>query len=76
MSYSDQPYPARGRTPVRPEVERLFAEVLAYQCAKGAVKYGGPLETLNGRDPLMDALAELVDAIQYVVQAIMEREAK
>ena len=69
---TDEPMPTPGRELVRPHVERLFAEILASQCAKGEAKYGTRLETFNGRDALNDALTELVDAIQYVVQAKME----
>lgn len=74
-AYADQPAPVSGGAPVRPEAERLFAEVLAYQCAKGESKHGGPLCTNNGRNPLMDALGEMVDGFQYVVQALIERDA-
>lgn len=70
---SDQPMPTPGHEDVRPHVERIFAEVLASQCAKGEAKYGTRLQTHNGRDALADALAEIVDATQYVVQAALER---
>lgn len=72
--YQDQPMPTPGQKAVRPEVERLFAAILAAQCSKGIARYGTPLQTHNGRDALMDALAELVDGFQYIVQATMERD--
>lgn len=65
------PMPTPGREDVRPYVERLFAEILAAQCAKGEAKYGTRLQTFNGRR--RDLLPELVDSFQYAVQEEMER---
>jgi hypothetical protein len=70
----EQPPPKEGVELVRPAVEEMFDRFLRMQCAKGEEKYGGPLMTHNGRDALMDALAELTDAYQYIVQAILERQ--
>ena len=71
---TDEPTPRPGVEDVRPHVEKLFSEILAAQCAKGEAKYGTRLQTFNGRDALNDALAELVDAVQYVTQMGMERD--
>jgi len=40
----------------------------------GREKYGTYLKTNNGRDALMDAYQEMLDACMYLRQAIMERE--
>lgn len=36
-------------------------------------KYGVPLTTDNGRDPLLDAWEEAADLLFYLTQALMER---
>jgi len=70
----EQPMPVPGKQDVRPMAEKMFAQILDAQCAKGVERYGTVLQTFNGRDALMDALAELVDAFQYIVQGVIERE--
>jgi len=70
----EQPPPEEGGAPVGDTVRLLFKKMLDHQEAKGLEKYGTPLKTHNGRDPLIDALGELVDAFQYLVQGIMEKE--
>jgi hypothetical protein len=40
----------------------------------GRAKYGTRLKTNNGRDALMDAYQEILDALMYLKQEIMERE--
>jgi hypothetical protein len=40
----------------------------------GYKKYGTFLETDNGRDPLWDLYQELIDAIFYLRQEILERD--
>lgn len=42
----------------------------------GTAKYGTPLRTNNGRDPLVDLYQELLDAVVYLKQFLMERDAK
>jgi hypothetical protein len=39
--------------------------------AFGREKYGQPLMTLDGRDPIEDARQELADALQYIQRAAM-----
>lgn len=68
----EQPPPQDGGIPVGAAVRSVFEQVLAHQEAKGLAKYNTVLQTHNGRDPLIDALGEIVDALQYLVQAIME----
>ncbi len=73
---TDQPPPRPGRSDVTPVAREMFLTMLAHQEAKGIATYGTTLQTHNGRDPLLDALAEMVDALQYLVQAYMERESQ
>lgn len=40
---------------------------------EGVEKYGTPLQAYNGRDPIVDALQELLDATVYLKQACIER---
>lgn len=43
--------------------------------AEGVARYGVPLTTNNGRNPLIDAYQEVLDAIVYTRQALFERQA-
>ncbi len=72
----DQPPPVRGKKLVASHARDFFEAVLQHQEAKGLRKYGTPLETFNGRNPLLDLLGELVDAVMYCSQAILERMAR
>ena len=65
------------RTPqlVRPVAEKLRLDTAAEQDLKGLAKYGRPLLSHNGRDPLADLRQEIYDAEGYAAQALMEREA-
>lgn len=40
----------------------------------GIEKYGTPVQTYNGRDPLVDAYQEALDLCVYLRQAIEERK--
>lgn len=40
----------------------------------GRERYGTPLQTHNGRDPLVDAYQEALDLVVYLRQAIEERD--
>ena len=70
---TEQPPPTPGVASVGPIVRALFLRFLAAQEAKELEKYGTPLMTLNGRNPLLDAMAEAVDLFQYLVQAYVEQ---
>ena len=72
---AEQAMPAPGRESVNARVSELLPGLLTARQAKGLETYGRPLETFNGRDVHRDLLEELVDAVQYAVQAQMEREA-
>jgi hypothetical protein len=75
---TDQPPPRPGRSDVTPVAREMFLTMLAHQEAKGIATYGTTLQTHTGRDPLLDALAELVDAlaIRYLCRPYMERESQ
>jgi hypothetical protein len=72
---AEQAPPVPGRKSVNMRVLELLPRLLAQRQAKGMKTYGRPLETFNGRDVHRNLLDELVDAVQYAVQAQMEREA-
>lgn len=65
-----QPAPKRGQREVFPRLVELMED----RRAAGLYKYGTPLEAFNGRDPLWDLWAELVDGAQYLVQRKMQDE--
>jgi cell shape-determining protein MreC len=69
---SDQRMPTPGGRAVTPIARDQFDMILSQQEAKGIATYGMSLTTNNGRDACLDALQELVDAFQYVVQARIE----
>ena len=64
-----QPPPLPGKTLV---LDLVKADLDA-RSRVGAAKYGTPLHTHNGRDALMDAYQEILDAAMYLRQAIKER---
>ncbi len=68
-------------TIVEPHAASLAIEVgatpsiradLARRTERGRITYGRPLTTANGRDAIVDADEELLDAVQYVAQASAE----
>jgi len=58
----------RGR-----EITPLVIKDLEMRSAMGKEKYGEALRAFNGRDALVDLYQELIDAVQYIRQAIEER---
>jgi hypothetical protein len=48
---------------------------LEARAALGAAKYGERLRAFNGRDPLVDAYQEMLDAWQYLRQELEEHHA-
>lgn len=70
-----QPPPVPGVVDVTPVARGLFLTMLLDREIKGIEQYGTTLQTHNGRDANRDALEELIDAFQYVVQLRLEREA-
>ena len=69
----EQPPPISGSSPVGPVAREMFERILQEQEAKGLEKYGMRLSIRNGRNPILDAMAEVVDAFQYLSQAHMEQ---
>lgn len=65
-----EPAPKPGRERVYPVLVKLIEQ----RVATAEKEHGTPLETHNGRDALMDAMQEQIDALMYMVQAYIERE--
>ena len=61
-------------TPGEQDVTEAVIKDLQERSAIGAEKYGIPLQTFNGRKPLVDLYQELLDACQYIKQELLERE--
>lgn len=55
-----------------PAITDLLIRDLAERQAFGIQKYGEPLRTFNGRDPLADAYQELIDLLVYLRQYMEE----
>lgn len=66
---ADQPPPKPGGVPV----QAVLIEALKRRMAFGLKKYGRPLETHNGRDPLIDMWEEMLDMVSYWTQYILEQ---
>lgn len=64
----DQKLPEPGGIPVQEFLIEALKERLEY----GRRKYGRPLETGNGRDPLRDAWEEMLDLMLYFTQFALE----
>lgn len=69
---TDEPKPQPGKVGVTPIARVLFLAQLEEQEKKGLAKYGTTLQTHNGRNAAHDAMQELVDAWQYLVQLDLE----
>lgn len=72
---TEQPMPTPGGINVTPVARRLFVDMLDAREAKGIATYGTTLQTDNGRDAIQDALEEACDLWQYLIQALLERNA-
>lgn len=68
----DQPPPIPNQS--RP-VWELVIDDMRERDHVGRQRYGTPLQTHNGRDPLVDAYQEALDLVVYLRQAIEERRA-
>jgi hypothetical protein len=69
-----QPMPTPGKQAVTPVAREMFLTMLAERECQGIATYGTTLQTHNGRDPIQDAMEELLDAWQYLVQIKLERD--
>lgn len=56
------------------DITELVRQDLNTRKAFGMKKYGMPLQSHNGRDPLVDAYQEAMDLTLYLKQAITERD--
>jgi len=56
------------------EITPLVIKDLELRSAMGAKKYGETLRAFNGRDALVDAYQEALDLVQYLRQAIEEKQ--
>lgn len=65
----DQPLPRPGGLPVQAILIRAIQERMQF----GIRKYGRPLETNNGRDPLRDMWEEMLDMVSYFTQYVLEQ---
>jgi len=63
-----EPMPTKGKQAVLPEL----IQDLQARAEVGIKKYGTPLETDNGRDPLMDFYQEYLDGAMYLKQHMMK----
>lgn len=55
-------------------VTRAVMADLADREKHGIIKYGTTLQAFNGRNALVDLYQELIDAVQYCRQLLMEEE--
>lgn len=72
VAAGDQPPPTPNQ---RPAIQDLVIRDIAERKRVGVARYGTPLQGFNGRDALMDAYQEALDLVQYLRQAIYERDA-
>lgn len=56
------------------DVTPAVIEDLRARTALGVERYGRPLQAHNGRNALQDAYEEALDLVQYLKQALLERE--
>lgn len=72
MHTASEPLPVTGGK----EVTAQVIKDLEARKEQGIEKYGTPLQTHNGRRPLVDLYQELLDAVQYLKQHLMEQEGR
>jgi hypothetical protein len=73
---TDQSMPNGGGAAGTPVARELFLTMLLEREQRGIATYGRSLHAHNGRDAIRDALEELIDCWQYLVQARIERDAR
>lgn len=69
----DQPLPTTNDLPCVQDQVMAFIE---RRKQLGVDRYGTTLQPHNGRDALRDLLEELVDAVNYTAQLIIERDGR
>lgn len=67
----DQPPPILNASR---DIQSLVIEDMEARRALGIKRYGTALKAHNGRDALVDLYEELLDAVMYAKQAIVERD--
>ena len=67
----DQPLPVVNDLPI---VQDEVVQFIQKRKDLGVQRYGTALQPHNGRDGLRDLLEELVDAVNYTAQLIIERD--
>lgn len=60
----------------RPHIQDLVVIDIGERKSQGIAKYGTALQGFNGRDALTDAYQEALDLVQYLRQALYERDGK
>lgn len=65
----DQPAPMPGKVNIPQYLIQAIAEREHY----GITKYGRPLQSHNGRNPMIDLWEELMDALNYTTQVLVEQ---
>lgn len=60
----------------KPALWDLVVDDMRMRDEFGRTKYGTPLQAGNGRDALVDAYQEILDAAVYLRQMIYERDGK
>ena len=80
LAAREQPQPRPGGRPVTPwllgwlasvEAPLEVVEAVRARDALGRVRYGQPLTTVDGRDPVADLAQELADALLYAARLRM-----
>ena len=69
----DASAPEQSPTPGKVDIPPLVIADIQARRDFGIKKYGTPLQSHNGRDPLVDAYQEALDLCMYLRQAIEER---
>jgi len=69
----DQPLPAEG---IGPAIQDLVIADIQARKQVGIQRYGKLLQAHNGRDVLQDLYEELMDALMYCKQMMMERDGR
>lgn len=70
-AHTHEPPPQPGKQ----AVAEIVLRDIQSRVDAGEQKYGKKLQTFNGRDALWDLYQELIDAVMYLRQAILERDA-
>jgi hypothetical protein len=70
----EQPLPNTDNDLPHADVMQEIIDDLIARRELGAIRYGQPLRTFNGRDALVDLQQELLDALVYSGQVMREKD--